>query len=203
LGTVRDVLISEAVIELTDHAGFTGWPTTQLAGFGHRRLQAGLTVKEIGSVVWSFLDAKHVFEDPDADCVTVLGGVRITDTTTGAVLVPGCCSDLSGRFDLVQCAADGAGDPWLGHSPSPAVRFGENKVRFVVDAERTEGVAFTATLDDLRTALDPIEGDLLGFLATLEQWAAVHVPDRADDVVARFRRGIGTRDAVEGPRGDV
>lgn len=203
MGTVRGVLIAEAVIELTDHAGFTGWPTNQLVGFGHRRLQAGLTVEEIGSVVWSFLDANHVFEDPDADGATLVGGVRITDTTTGAVLVPGCCSDLSSRFDLAQCAADGTGDPWLGHSPAPSVRFSGNKVRFVVDAERTEGVAFTATLDELRTALEPIEGDLLGFLATLEQWAAAHLPDRADDVVARFRRGIGMRDVVDGPRGSA
>ena len=203
LGTVRGVLIAEAVIELADHAGFAGWPTTRGATFGHGRLHAGLTGEEIGSVVWSFLDANHVFDDPDADGATVFGGVRITDTTTGAVLMPGCCSDLSSRLDLVQCVADGAGDPWLGHGPWPAVRFSGNKVRFVVDAERTEGVAFTATLDELRTALDPIEGDLLGFLTTLEQWATVHVPDRADDVVARFRHGIGTRAAADGPRGDV
>lgn len=197
------MLIAEAVIELTDHAGFAGWPTIRVARSGHMPLHASLTVEEIGSVVWSFLDANHVFDDLDADGVTLLGGVRITDTTAGAVLVPGCCSDLSGRFDLVQCAADGTGDPWLGHSPSPAVRFSGNKVRFVVDAERTEWVAFTATLDELRTALDPIEGDLRGFLATLEQWAAVYAPDRADDVVARFRRGIGMRDVVDGRRGDV
>lgn len=197
------MLIADAVIELTDHAGLAGWPTTRAAGIGHGKLHAALTVKEIGSVVWSFLDANHVFDDPDADGATVHGGVRITDTTTGAVLVPGCCSDLSGRFDLVQCVADGTGDPWLGHSPSPAVRLNGNKVGFVVDAERTEGVAFTATLDELRTALDPIEGDLRGFLATLEQWAAVYAPDRADDVVARFRRGIGMRDVVDGLRGDV
>jgi hypothetical protein len=197
------VLIAEAVIEQTNHAGFAGWPTTQVAGSGHMPLHASLTVEEIGSVVWSFLDANHVLDDPGADGAIVLGGVRITDAATGALLVPGCCSDLSSRFDLVQCAADGTGDLWLGHSPSPAVRFSGNEVRFVVDAERTEGVAFTATLDELRTALDPIESDLLGFLATLEQWAAVHVPDRADDVVARFRRGIGMRDVVDGPRGDV
>lgn len=197
------MLIAEAVIELTDHAGFTAWPTTQLAGFGHRRLQAGLAVEEIGSVVWSFLDTNHVFEDPDTDGATVLGGVRITDTTTGVVLVPGCCSDLSSRFDLAQCAADGTGDPWLGHSPSPAVRFSGNKVRFVVDAEHTEEIAFTATLDELRTALDPIESELLAFLVTLEQWAAVHVPDRADDVVARFRHGIKMRDVVDVSRGSA
>ena len=115
--------------------------------------------------------------------------------------MPGCCSDLSSRFDLAQCAADGAGDPWLGHSPWPAVWFSGNKVRFVVDTERTETVAFAATLDDMRAVLGPIEGDLLGFLATLEQWAAVHMPDRADDVVARFWRGVGMRDMADRPRG--
>lgn len=166
-------------------------------------LHAGLTPEEIGSVVWSFLDANHVFDDPDADCATVLGGVRITDTTTGAVLVPGCCSELSGRFDLFKSAVDGTSDPWLGHSPSPGVRISGNKVRFVVDAERTEEVAFKATLDEFRTALDSIEGDLLGFIATLEQWAPVHVPAQADDVVARFRRGIGTRDLADERRGDA
>lgn len=197
------MLIAEAVIELTDHAGFAGWPSTRVAGSGHVPLRAGLTVEEIGSVVWSFLDANHVFDDPDADGATVLGGVRITDTKTGAVLEPGCCSDLSGRFDLFKSAADGTSDPWLGHSPSPGVRISGNKVRFVVDAERTEKVAFKATLDELRTALDSIEGDLLGFLATLEQWAPVHVPGQADDVVARFRRGIGTRDLADARRGDA
>jgi hypothetical protein len=103
LGTVPGVLIADAVIELTDHAGFTEWPTTRGTEFGHGRL----------------------------------------------------------RFDLAQCAADSAGDPWLGHGPWPAV----------------------------------------GFLTTLEQWAAVHVPDRADDVVARFRRRIGIRDVADGHRG--
>ncbi len=198
MGTVRGVLIAEAVIELTLHAGFAGWPTSRVVGFGYGRLHAGLTVAEVGSVVWSFLDANHVFDDPDSNGATVLGGVRIIDTTTGAVLMPGCCSDLSGRFDLVRSVADGAGDPWLGHGPWPAVQFSGNEVRFVVDTERTEEVAFTATLDEARAALDPIEGDLMGFLDTLEQWAAVHVPDRADDVVARFRRGIAPRDVVDG-----
>jgi hypothetical protein len=166
-------------------------------------LHAGLTAEEIGSVVWSFLDANHVIDDPDTDGATLFGGVRITDTITGVVLVPGCCSDLSGRFDLFQCAADGTGDPWLGHSPSPAVRFNGNKVRFVVDAELTQTAAFEATLDELRAALDPVEGDLLGFLTALEQWASVHVPEQADDVVARFRRGIGTRDTADRRRGDA
>jgi hypothetical protein len=111
------VLIVEAVIELTDHAGFAGWPTTRIAGSGHMPLHAGLTVEEIGSVVWSFLDANQVFDDPDADGATLLGGVRITDVASGTVLTPGCCSDLSSRFDLVRCAAGGMGDPWFGHSP--------------------------------------------------------------------------------------
>lgn len=197
------MLIAEAVIELTDHAGFAGWPSTRAAGSGHMPLHAGLTAEELGSVVWSFLDANHMFDGPDDDGATVLGGVRITDTKTGAVLVPGCCSDLSGRFDLFKSAADGTSDPWLGHSPSPGVRISGNKVRFVVDAERTEKVAFKATVDELRTALEPIEGDLLGFLATLEQWAPVHVPAQADGIVARFRRGIGTRDLTDEHRGDA
>ncbi|MEU4386233.1 hypothetical protein [Promicromonospora sp. NPDC023805] len=197
------MLIAEAVIELTDHAGFAGWPSTRAAGFGHLPLHAGLTAEEIGSVVWSFLEANHVFDDPDADGATVLGGVRITDTKSGAVLVPGCCSDLSGRFDLFESVADGTSDPWLGHSPSPDVRISGNKVRFVIDAERTEEVAFEATLDEFRTALDSIEGDLLGFIATLEQWAPVHVPAQADDVVARFRHGIGTLDLADRRRGDA
>lgn len=48
---------AEALIELTDHAGFAGWPTTPVAGSGHVPLHASLTVEEIGSVVWSsFLD---------------------------------------------------------------------------------------------------------------------------------------------------
>jgi hypothetical protein len=197
------VLIAEAVIELTDHAGFTGWPSTRAAGSGHVPLHASLTVEEIGSVVWSFLDANHGFDVPDADGATVLGGVRITDTKTGAVLEPGCCSDLSDRFDLFKSAADGTSDPWLGHSPSPGMLVSGNKVSFVVDAERTEKVAFKATLDELRTSLDSIEGDLRGFLAALEQWAPVHVPAQADDVVARFRRGIGTQDLANDRRGDA
>jgi hypothetical protein len=85
-------------------------------------------------------------------------------------------------------------------APSPAVRFSENEVRFVVDAERTETAAFTATLDELRAALGPIESDLRGFLTALEQWAPVHVPAQADDVVARFRRGIAARDLADLPR---
>ncbi|MFI2486834.1 hypothetical protein ACH47X_07990 [Promicromonospora kroppenstedtii] len=201
LGTVRDVLIADAVIELSDHAGFDGWPTTRTAGFGHARLQADLTVEEIGSVVWSFLNANHAFDDPGADGSILFGGVRITDSTTGTVLLPGCCSDLSSRFDLVQCVADGAGDPWLGHGPWPAVQFNGDDVRLVVDTERTEEVAFTAGLDEVRVALDPIEGDLRGFLATLETWAAAHLPGKADVVVSCFRRGIGTRDVADEPLG--
>ena len=152
-------------------------------------------------MVWSFLDANNVFDDPDADGATLFGGVRITDMSTGVVLVPGCSSDMSGRFELVQCAADGTGAPWLGHSPSPAVQFSGDKVRLVVDAERTEEVAFTAALDEVRVALDTIEGDLRGFIATLETWAAVHMPDRADDVAACYRRGIGIRDTADEPLG--
>lgn len=197
------MLIAEAVIELTDHAGFAGWATSRLEGFGYGRLHAHMTAEEVASVVWSFLDANHVFDDPDADGATVLGGVRITDTTTGAVLIPGCCNDLSGRFELVQCVAEGAGDPWLGHGPRPTVQFSGNDVRFVVDTERTEEVAFTATLGEARAALDPIEGDLRGFLDTLGQWAAVHVPDLADDVVGRFGSGIEMRDMADMARGNA
>lgn len=73
---------------------------------------AGLTVEEIGSVVWSFLNANHAFDDPDVDGVVLLG-VPITDTTAGTELLPGCSSDLLSRFDLVHRVADSEGDPGL------------------------------------------------------------------------------------------
>lgn len=85
------------------------------------------------------------------------------------MLIPGHCSGLWGSFDLARSVADGAGDPRLGHGPWPAVQFNGNTVRFAVDTESTEEIVFTATLDQVRVALNPIECDLRGFLATLEQ----------------------------------
>lgn len=64
------MLIAGAVIELTDPAGYAGRSRTQGVGFGYGRLHVGLTVEEIRSVVWSFLDANHVFDAPDADGAT-------------------------------------------------------------------------------------------------------------------------------------
>ncbi|WP_406424291.1 hypothetical protein [Streptomyces sp. NBC_01589] len=52
------------------------------------------------------------------DSLFVSGGLQVTDTVTGATLVPGCCNGLEERRDWLEVVD---GDGWAGHLPDRAL----------------------------------------------------------------------------------
>ncbi|MCT4355332.1 hypothetical protein M5362_19545 [Streptomyces sp. Je 1-79] len=63
------------------------------------------------------------------------GGLRVTDTATGVVLLPGCCNGLDERSDWLE-VPDGAGRAFFGHDPSPLAERVGDLARLTVNAER-------------------------------------------------------------------
>ncbi|GIF67967.1 hypothetical protein Ais01nite_60020 [Asanoa ishikariensis] len=111
-----------------------------------------------------------------AETLLILGGVRLHDSETGAMVEPGCCNDLN---DWREWLLVDAGRPpsWLGHDPSPEVEFIGDLVRVWQDsvAKRDQGPRAGLHVDLARAAvsaqLHAVQADLVGFLATLTTWA--------------------------------
>ncbi|MDT9688212.1 hypothetical protein Q5762_07555 [Streptomyces sp. P9(2023)] len=117
------------------------------------------------------------------------GGLRVTDTTTGVVLSPGCCNGLDERGDWPE-VIDGAGWASFGHDPSPFAERVGDVVRLTVDAERQDSPVIELPLTDLRGLIADAERDLIAFLRLAAEWAALHLCDYADPVGTALARAL-------------
>ncbi|WP_260867286.1 hypothetical protein [Streptomyces sp. SAJ15] len=77
------------------------------------------------------------------------GGLRVTDTTTGATPLPGRCNGPEERGDWLA-VVDGAGLASFGHAPSPmAERLGD-VARLTVDTEQDDNPVIELPAPELR-----------------------------------------------------
>ncbi|WP_326816314.1 hypothetical protein [Streptomyces sp. NBC_01762] len=123
------------------------------------------------------------------DSLYASGGLQVTDTVTGATLVPGCCNGLEEWRDWLQ-VIDADGWASFGHDPSPiAERIGDT-VRLTADAEADESLLIELPVAELRQLLEGAERDLTDFLHLAAAWTVRYLSDRALEVSGALARTL-------------
>ncbi|MFI9487395.1 hypothetical protein ACIG47_13475 [Promicromonospora sp. NPDC052451] len=202
-------LTVEVVFEVHTSADFDLWPTQVSAGGPYLRASGEMLEAEVGATVEAFLSSWYfqsatkartpeeyvslalATRHPEDDVPSVDGGLRITDSRTGVVVLPGCCADL----DILSCVHDflAGGRVWgfHGHDPSPsAERIGGGVLRLHVDDERPEAGYINTSEAEMRERMVDVESDLRGFLDRLAGWADEYVPGHHAVLVALFRAAL-------------
>lgn len=205
------VIALQPVLETYAPAGFDLWPVADSEPYGFLPLNGALDTAQVGTAVMRVaacndIDPEHDDRRPrprdplgrflhgllTMDPLFASGGLRITDTATGATLVPGCCSGLEDWrewFGVVDGEGDG-GSGWFGHDPSPLAERVGDVARLTVDMERDDSPVIELSVTELRRLLVGAERDLADFLRLAAGWAALHLPDHALPVTAALARGL-------------
>ncbi|MFD5892977.1 hypothetical protein [Streptomyces sp. NPDC060366] len=202
--------MAEPVLQVYGSDGFALWAVAESDSYGLMPLTGALQPIEIGTAVRRIaqcndIDPEHDEDRPPRpadplagflhglltmDDLYASGGLRFTDTASGTVLVPGCCTGLEewrGWLGVVDGEGDGAAE--FGHDPAPrAERLGDT-VRLTVDADRDDGPVIELPVTELGRLLASVERDLTAFLATASLWATRHLP-HATPVTAALARAL-------------
>ena len=198
----------QPVLEVYPPDGFGLWPVADAVPFGFMALSGELTPLEVGTAVMriagcndidpehngrpprptdplgSFLHGLLTFDTPFA-----AGGLRVTDSATGVVFLPGCCNGLEDWREWHQ-VLDGSGRTGFGHDPAPCAERHGGTVRLIVDAEQSDSPVIELSVTDLRRLLAGAEHDLVSFLALAADWAVQHLPGHAAPVTAALARAL-------------
>jgi hypothetical protein len=209
------VIVLQPVLEMRARDGFALWPVAESVPYGFLPLNGGLTPAQVGAAVMRIADCNtvesaHEPEKPTdplgaflyglltMDELFASGGLRITDTATGATLLPGCCNGLDERRDWSE-VVDGNGWASFGHDPSPFAERHGDVVRLTVDAEHDGSPVIELPVTDLRRLLADAERDLADFLQLAAVWAPSHLPGYASPVVLALGRALDLPVAVTPP----
>ncbi|MFI6440813.1 hypothetical protein [Streptomyces sp. NPDC050759] len=195
------------VLEICAPEGFDLWPVAAAEPYTFLPLGGELTQDEIGTAVMALASCNDLDPDDDRpprpadplggflhglltmDPLFASGGLRVTDTATGAVLVPGCCSGLEDRGDWWE-VLDGDGWAGFGHNPSPvAERYGET-VRLTVDSDAEASPVIEVSVPELRRLLTQAEHEVAAFLHQAALWTARQLPDRSEQVSRAIKRAL-------------
>jgi hypothetical protein len=205
----------QPVVEVYAPDGFALWPVAEVESFCYLALSGELTPLEVGTVVMRIASCNDIDPEDDGrpprpadplgsflhglltfDTLFAAGGLRVTDSATGVVFLPGCCNGLEDWREWHR-VLDGSGQAWFGHDPDPrAERYGET-VRLTVDAERNDSPVIEVLATDLWRLLAGAEHDLAGFLALAADWAAQYLPRHAAPVTAALARALDLPTPVE------
>ncbi|MFI1658855.1 hypothetical protein ACH4ZU_28700 [Streptomyces sp. NPDC020472] len=202
------MIVLQPVLEVHASGGFTLWPVAESAPYGFLPLNGALDPAEVGTAVMRIADCNDI--DPEHDGrpprpadplgsflhgllamedLFASGGLRITDTTTGTTLLPGCCHGLDERRDWLEVVG-GTGCASFGHDPSPLAERDGELVRLTVDADRDDSPVMEVPVTDLRRLLVGAERDLVDFLQLAAAWAARHLPAYAAPVASALGRAL-------------
>ncbi|MET9955824.1 hypothetical protein ABZ135_30340 [Streptomyces sp. NPDC006339] len=201
------MILIEPVLEICATDGFDLWPVADPGGYALLPLSGRLSPDQVGAAVMRLADCNGVHTEQERpqspadrlghflhglltlDSLHAPGGLRVTDTATGAVLSPGCCNGLEERQDWRQ-VIDGAGWALFGHSPSPlAERLGD-VVRLTADTEQPESPTLEVPLTDLPGLLADAERDLAAFLRLAAAWSSLQLPTYATPLTTALARAL-------------
>lgn len=204
------------VLEIVPPEGFALWPVGGIKRFGFLGLGGDLTEAEVGTAVMGIAGCNDIDPDGDGrpprppdplgsflhglltfDTPFAAGGLRVTDDTTGAILLPGCCTGLEDWRDW-YAVLDGNGYAGFGHDPSPTAELHGDRVLATVDAEQPGGPVIELPASLLRELLAGAERDLRAFLDLSAGWANRHLPGHAGPVVAAIARVLDLPSPVRG-----
>ncbi|MFI6906056.1 hypothetical protein ACIBKY_32670 [Nonomuraea sp. NPDC050394] len=196
----------QPVLEVYSYDGFALWPVAEVESYGYLPLNGDLSPAEVGTAVMRIAECNNVDptdSDPPrpADSIEAFlhglltmddlfasGGLRVTDTTSGVVLLPGCCSGLEEWRDWFL-AIDGAVVSF-GHDPSPLVERTGDLVRMTLDAEQAGSPIIEAPAAELRHQLNHAETDLTHFRNLVSTWAERQLPDHSTSIVTAVTRAL-------------
>jgi hypothetical protein len=207
----------QPVLEISAHDDFRLWPVAALEPYGFLPLNGALGPAEVGTAVMSIArcndtdpaDEDHPPRPADPlgaflhplltmDNLFACGGLRITDTVTGATATPGCCCGLEERYDWTD-VIDGVGSASFGHDPSPFAERRGDIVRLTVDTTTTGSPVIELSAADLPRLLATAEDDLTDFLALAARWAERQLPDHAGPVITALARALVLREPAVSP----
>ncbi len=197
------MIAMQAVVEVPAFdAAPPPWPVAPLPPGSWLALDADCVDEQVGLFVAALADridaqpTEGRGEVVDAllagEQLTVSGGIRVGDSTTGTVVVPGCCAGLEEWREWRQVLSGAS--PWLGHDPSPEVEVVAEFVRVWQDGGgnrhtgRWAGVHVDIPRDALPELLTGVHQDLIGFLDALTAWAGR---------IGLTRRGTALRKAID------
>ncbi|MEU7567895.1 hypothetical protein AB0A99_18155 [Streptomyces fradiae] len=202
------MIVLQPVLEIHASDGFDLWPVADCSTSTFLPLSGSLKPAQVGTAVMRIVECNDI--DPEADGrpprpadplggflhglltmdhLFAAGGLRITDTSTGAALLPGCCSGLDERREWWE-VIDGDGWASFGHDPSPiAARVGST-VRLTVDAELGDSPVIELPVGRLRDLLTAAESDLADFLRLAARWADVRLAHHGAPVVSAIARAL-------------
>ncbi|MFY1632391.1 hypothetical protein ACN27F_03730 [Solwaraspora sp. WMMB335] len=161
------------------------WPVAAVAPGSWLVLSAGCTAEQAGLFVASLATRIDVASPGGRDEVVdallaeelliVAGGLQLSDTSAGTVIVPGCCCGLEDWREWTRVLIDGS--PWLGHDPGPEIEVIGEDVRVWQDGgPNRERGRWAEQRVDLPCRAFPqlllgVQRDLFGFLNALAGWA--------------------------------
>ncbi|GAA3183151.1 MULTISPECIES: hypothetical protein [Streptomyces] len=212
------MLIVNAVLETPDTVGFSFWPVADLPPYQFMALSNGMSPLEVGSALAVLADYNSRTGDDDrpsldageairrllaTDKVIAPGGLRVHDTRTNLTVQPGCCCGLEDWREWLG-VADGE-TLWLGHDPSPRLEHADEVVQLWPDSvgaqETPSGQPIEIVVGDLPGILHTVQEGLQGFLSLAKQWATRHVPNLAENLVARIDEDLAISAPLPGISG--
>ncbi|MGW0904257.1 hypothetical protein [Streptomyces sp. NPDC002853] len=202
----------DAVLETYEARDFTLWPVSDPAEERLLRLSGELSSRQVGTAMAVLTGynnrprrrgERHATDGLaqvnrllTAECVVAPGGLRVRDTRSGITVKPGCCFGLETWRDW-QSLLEGE-EPWLGHDPGPRAEVVGASVRLWPDADCQEGRAVEIPRERLRELLGCVQGDLTGFLKSVERWASCSFASVAGRLIATLDEAF----AVSAPLGE-
>ncbi|WP_427050902.1 hypothetical protein [Paenibacillus sp. TC-CSREp1] len=122
----------------------------------------------------------------EEDEVAILGGVTfIQDEET--FIMPSCCCGLE-EFQTITNTINANQSPWLGHDPSPGIKYYEDYVLVWSDdpeIQKEELFSIRFTYKELLEGLEKCKKDLLGFIEEpLYKWIKV----RDEEIANRMKQ---------------
>lgn len=198
----------EAVVEGVDELDEFPWSQTNCLAPDHMRVHPAMSDEDIGFVIACLLrsrepyqktDAKHAFQEIiDGYGLIWFGGIRTVDEENGLVINPGCCCGLEGWWEWLKFVTEG-GDygPWLGHDPNPGVEQtpwgyrvwsglpeGFRELEVLPDDVKQYFIDFQG--DELKSQVEQVQRDLIGFLEAVRVWAFKIDPELAEALVQKI-----------------
>ncbi|MEU6340986.1 hypothetical protein ABZ883_08545 [Streptomyces sp. NPDC046977] len=191
----------DAVLEIGDIADFGLWPVADVPAYRFLGLSPHLSALEVGATMATLtnynaaasgndtpaIDAvEQVRRVTEVERVIAPGGLRVRDTDSGAVVVPGCCSGLEDWREWLSLA--GGDEPWLGHDPTPRVEHAGSLVRLWADSADAQPIEIPTA--DLLGMLQTVHTELSGFLSLVELWADRYVPALAPALAGKLAEDL-------------
>ncbi|WP_278262282.1 hypothetical protein [Nocardia sp. AG03] len=207
----------QPILEIFPSDGFALWPVSEVRTYGFLVLSGELTPAEVGTAVKHIAAGNDIDPEHDGrpsrpadpvdsflhglltvDALYIPGGLRVTDTTTGVVFVPGCCSGLEDWHGWYR-VLEGSVPVWFGHDPDPRAERCGDTVRLTTDGEQSDSPVIEVSATELRQLLDGAERDLLGFLGLVQEWAERQLSDQAGPVTAALARALNLPATIRTP----